>query len=107
MAWLVPSSDRVSRKRINGRVLDIEVILSQGLFDHHLTGSMAKKLVKDNPPIIRGKLVLLEFLGFRSINEGILLSLALSDHAVGNDHVLEASILPDVVVLMSSRSARP
>ena len=60
---------------------------------------MAKELMEHDPPVVRRVLVFLELLRLGSINERILFSLALGDHPIGNDHILETILLPDVVIL--------
>ena len=60
---------------------------------------MAEELVKHIQLVVRGKLVLLELVCLGRIDKGILLRLALGNHSVGNNHVLEAILLPNIVVL--------
>lgn len=63
---------------------------------------MAEQLMKYNPPIIRGELAPLELIGFRGLDKGVLLSLAFHRHAVGDDDVLEAFFLTNIVALQST-----
>jgi hypothetical protein len=60
---------------------------------------MTKELMEHDPPVVSRVLVLLKLLRLGSVNEGILLSLALGDHPIGNDHILETILLPNIVVL--------
>ena len=57
--------------------------------------------MQNNPPVVCGELVLPKDLSFGIVDKGILQGLRLDMHAVGDDDVLEARFLADVVVLVS------
>ena len=65
---------------------------------------VTEQLVQDAPPVVRGELALPEDVGLGGVDEGVLHGLGLDVHAVGDDDVLEARFLTDVVVLLSQFS---
>ena len=55
--------------------------------------------MKDDPPIVRWELVAFELLDFGRVYEGELSSLALGNHSVGDNNILEPVLLANIIIL--------